>query len=154
MKQIGRLDSRKVLKQIYSYKQQLKEVIQSGGDFGQLHSNIIRLFKIVCSTKSEYNDVVRYPAPPPVREIVIHKTGPNGEKKKVERMSTFSETALGQCRKELARRLQVKLTELYEEYLQRSKLEKIAVRNCRTDIKNIKKELQNINNELLKLRMK
>ena len=65
---------------------------------------------------------------------------------------TFSEKELGQHRKELAERLQAKLIELYEEYLQRSNLEKKAMRNCRTDIKNIKKELQDIKNELLKLR--
>ena len=85
VKQMGKFDSRKVLKQISSYKQQLEEAIQSGNDFGQLHSNIIKLFKIVYSTKSEYNDVVRYPAPPAIQEIVIYGTGPNGERKELER---------------------------------------------------------------------
>jgi hypothetical protein len=142
----------KVLKQIYLYKHQLEEAIQGGDDFGQLHSNIMRFLKIVCSTKNEYKDFIRYPSPPPVRVIVVYGTGSNGEKKELERRSTFSKKELSEHRKELAEQLQAKLKELQEEYLQRSRLGKIAMHNCRTDIKNIKKELQNIKTELVNLR--
>jgi hypothetical protein len=148
MKQIDKLDSGKVLKQIYLYRQQLEKAIQSGGHFGQLHSNIIRLFKIVYSKKSEYNGVVRYPVPPDISFISYCDL--NG--KEFERTSTYSEQELSRSRSELAKRLQAMLVELYEEYLQRRKLEQVTIHDCRTDIKNIKKELRNVNNELLKLR--
>lgn len=152
MKQRVKLNSRKVLRQIQSNIHQLEAAIQSGDDFGQLHSDIIRLLKIVCRTKTEYKDILRYPAPPAVRETVIMVPGPNGKPAEHERISHFSEESLQQSQKELGARLLAKLTELREEYLLRSKLEITARRTYGTDLKNIKKELANIKSELLRLR--
>lgn len=154
MKQSSKLNSLKVLKRIRTYRRQLKVSMQSGSDFRQLHSDVLRLLKVICGTKSEYKDVVAYPEPPAIREIVVMEHGPDSEPVELERTPLFSEESLNQSRKELGVQLQTKLAELDSEYLLRSKLETTAACNScnyRTDVKSIKKELQGIKNEMFRL---
>ena len=144
MARIVALNSGQALIDIGEYKKRLCSALQSGEDYALLHKDIIRFLKIVYTTKSEYKDVVVYPQPPEIREVVIMETDEKGKSVERERRSTYSENELSRSRLELGKRLQNLLIELEAEYELRKKLEVTRETSIKNELNNLKKEVSSL----------
>ena len=150
MKKGRRLDSRKVLKEIRVYRRQLEAVLQSGDDFKELHADIVRFLKVVCTTKSEYSEVAEYPDWP--EDIMTGLAGltPDGQTEEPDPIIELKQRLI-EGRKQFTTHLCDILAELEKEYKLRVKLEPTSASSIKADIQAIRKDMKNISTELSRL---
>ena len=128
--------------------------MQSGEEYEELHTDIIKLLKVICNTKSEYKDVADYPQPPALREIVVMAPGFNDQPEEHERIPLFSEKLLTKSRMDLGIRLQKLLESLESEYKLRIKLEASYASNLKAELQNVKEEISHLKAEMSRLSRK
>ena len=148
MKSNSRLDSRKVLREIQTLRSKLKLALQTGEDYKGLHTNILRLLKVIYSTKSEYKDVADYPQIRVLVEVINHSNGTPAE---IKKMPPFPEKAATELRSALGIRLQELLGNLEAEYKLRTKLETNHATDIKAKLQNVEKEIAHLKAEVSKL---
>jgi hypothetical protein len=144
MARIANLDSKQVLTHIRRYSKLLRSALQDGEDYAALHEEIIRLLKVICSTKSEYKDVVCYP-----KQFLLVYTAPDekGNQVEVDRISKYPGDSLIKTRSELGERILSILAELEAEYKLGIKLKASCEKSLRSEMQQLRKEVSALRNE-------
>lgn len=142
------LDSKQVLAHIRRYSKRLRSALQNGEDYASLHAEIVRLLKVICSTKSEYKDIVRYP-----EQFLIVYTAPDekGNQVEVDSTSKYPGDSLIKTRSELGERILSILAELETEYKLRLKLEASREKRLRSEMQQLRKEVSALRSEFARI---
>jgi archaellum component FlaC len=148
MKSRARLDSRKVIREIRTLKSKLDLVLQTGEEYEELHTDIIRLLKAIGRTKSEYKEFADYPQ---AIAMVFMEDNPDGEPVEVGRTAIFSDKDLAERRSALGIRLQELLGDMEAEYKLRTKLEARYTTDIKDELKNMREEIAQLKAEVSRL---